>query len=262
MPHRNAATAETPTPLLRAYRRFSSRELAGLRTARVKWGPQVSVIDLSVGGVRFEIPRELSPGSTIALEFSGSTKTVLRTAQISRCQPLHPIDSTARSEAAGAFRRPFPVSDFAGETLPGGRPAQATRNDDRAWQQVVGKYRDGRLIRGYTNDFSPMNPYLHISPAPYAEGSEFVSMIHLDALFFGRDAPRGDGDDVEPSGPDIVPARGRRVAVPLPNGTEMIGSARNYSRSSSGFFVESLDEDSGTLRVFVTAAGIRSVRFV
>jgi hypothetical protein len=62
--------------------------------------------------------------------------------------------------------------------------------------------------------------------------------------------------------PDIVPALGRKVAIPLPNGKEIIGSARNYSRSSSGFFVESLDEDSGTLRVFVTAAGVRSVRFV
>jgi hypothetical protein len=141
--------------------------MAGLRTARGKWGPQVSVIDLSVGGVRFEIPRELSPGSTVALEFSGSTKTVLRTAQIIRCQTLHPIDSTARSEAAGAFRRPFPVAEFAGETRPGERPAQTTRDDDRAWQQVVGKC-PGRIDTRYR--LRPMNPSLH-SPTPYAEGS-------------------------------------------------------------------------------------------
>ncbi len=262
MTRRHTATAETPAPILRAYRRFSSSELAGLRTARVKWGPEVSVIDLSAGGVRFEIPAELAPSSTVMLEFSGPTKTVLRTAQIVRCQSLHPIDTTARSEAACTFRRPFPVSDFAVQTLPGGSPARITSNDDRAWQQVVGKCRDGRLIRGYTNDFSPLTPYLHISPTPYAEGSEFVSMVHLDALFFGRDTDRRDSDDVELSGPDVVPANGRRVAIPLPNGTEIIGSARSYSRSGSGFFVDSLDEDSGTFRVFVTAGGIRSVRFV
>ncbi len=258
MTRRNTATAEAPAPLLRAYRRFSSSELSGLRTARVKWGPEVSIIDLSAGGVRFEIPAELAPSSTVVLEFSGPTKTVLRTAQIVRCQSLHPIDSPARSEAACAFRRPFPVADFAGHAAED-RPAQP---DQRAWQQVVGKYRDGRLIRGYTSDFSPMNPYLHISPTPQAEGSEFVSMMNLDALFFGRDARRADVEDVEPSGPDIVPANGRRVAVPLPNGTEIVGSARSYSRNAAGFFVESFDEASGTFRVFVTAGGIRSVRFV
>lgn len=261
MTRRNTATAEAPPPLLRAYRRFSSSELSGLRTARVKWGPEVSIIDLSAGGARFEIPAELAPSSTVVLEFSSPTKTVLRTAQIVRCQSLHPIDSTARSEAACAFRRPFPVAEFAGQAA-GDGPAPASEDARRAWQQVVGKYRDGRLIRGYTNDFSPMNPYLHISPAPHAEGSEFVSMMHLDALFFGRDARRSDLDDVELSGPDVVPANGRRVAVPLPNGTEIVGSARSYSRNASGFFVESFDQDSGTFRVFVTAGGVRSVRFV
>jgi hypothetical protein len=136
------------------------------------------------------------------------------------------------------------------------------QHNDRPWQQVVGKYRDGRLIRGYTNDFNPMNPYLHISPAPYAEGSEFVSMVQLDALFFGRDANRADGSDHEPAGPDVVPAHGRRVAVPLPDGTEMIGAARSYSRDSAGFFVDLPDEHSGTVHVFVTAGGVRSIRFV
>jgi hypothetical protein len=230
----------------------------------VKWGPEISVIDLSVGGVRFEVPGELNPGSTIVLEFSGTSKTVLRTARIVRCQSVHALASTARSVAACSFRRPFPVTTFAGKILSGqaAAAAPAVPDTDRSWQQVVGKYRDGRLIRGYTNDFSPMNPYLHISPTPYAEGSEFVSMVQLDALFFGRDASRGDGTQLEPVGPDVVPAHGRRVAVPLPDGTEMIGAARSYSRDSAGFFVDSLDEHSGTLHVFVTAGGVRSIRFV
>jgi len=80
MSRRDAATAETPAPILRSYRRFASNELAGLRTARVKWGAEISVVDLSVGGVRFEIPGELAPNSTVVLEFLSRNKTVLRTA--------------------------------------------------------------------------------------------------------------------------------------------------------------------------------------
>jgi hypothetical protein len=261
MSRRHEATAETPAPILRSYRRFTPGELAGLRTARVKWGAEISVVDLSVGGVRFEIPGQLAPNSTVVLEFLSRNKTVLRTARILRCQSLQ-ADSQARSLAACEFRRPFPVSSFASDTFPDARLAAAASDDSRTWRQVVGKYRDGRLIRGYTPDFSPMNQYLHISPVPHAEGAEFVSMIQLDALFFGRDAQPPDGDLAEPSGPDVVPAQGRKVAVPLPNGTEMIGAARSYSRNSAGFFVESLDEGSGTLRIFVTASGVRSVRFV
>jgi hypothetical protein len=261
MSRRDAVTAETPAPILRSYRRFTPNELAGLRTARVKWGAEISVVDLSVGGVRFEIAGELAPNSTVVLEFMSRTKTVLRTARILRCQNIEAMEHP-RSVAACAFRRPFPVSSFASDTFPESRPAVPPSDDARTWRQVVGKYRDGRLIRGYTPDFSPMNPYLHISPSPYAEGAEFVSLIQLDALFFGRDAQPLDSDLAEPTGPDVVPAEGRKVAVPLPNGTEIVGAARSYSRDSAGFFVEPLDQASGTLRIFVTASGVRSVRFV
>jgi hypothetical protein len=262
MARRTAATMETPAPLIRTYRRYAANELAGLRTARIKWGSDISVLDLSVGGVRFEMAGEAATGSTMVLEFLGATKTVLRTAHILRIENIQTVDPAMRSVAACAFRRPFPVSSFAGETFPHANGLLATTEDARTWRQVVGKYRDGRLIRGYTSDFNPRNPYLHISPTPHAERSEFVSMIQLDALFFGRDAWNASEEIDEPAGPDVVPARGRKVAVPLPNGTEMIGAACSYSRSSSGFFVESLDEGSGTPRVFVTAGGVRSIRFV
>ena len=59
---------------------------------------------------------------------------------------------------------------------------------------MVGKYRDGRTVRGYTNDFSPMKPYLHVSPTPLADEAKFVSMIHLDALFFFADASHGESE--------------------------------------------------------------------
>jgi hypothetical protein len=256
---RRDSVAVEPSPLIRTYRRYVSSELAGLRAARIKWGSDISVLDLSVGGVRFENSGELAAGSTVVLEFLGPSKTVLRTAQILRCENVRTIESEVRWIAGCEFRRPFPVSSFAGDTLP--ETAPATSDEARVWRQVVGKYRDGRLIRGYTNDFSPSNPYLHISPTPQADVSEFVSMVQLDALFFGRGVCDGFEEIDEPAGPDVVPVQGRKVAVPLPNGTEMIGAARSYSRSSSGFFVE-LDEQSGTPRVFVTAGGVRSIRFV
>jgi hypothetical protein len=240
-----------------------ARELPGLRTARVKYGQEVSVIDLSAGGVLFETPGELQPDSTIVLEFQGPTKTVVVPSRVLRCHSLPTRDKSLRSESACAFKQPLSLEDLVGAVpLPG----EATPDPDReasegGWQQVVGRYRDGRLVRGYTNDFSPMKNYLHVSSAPFAEETEFISMIHLDALFFMRDARtafRGEVDDAEREG---IIALGRKVAIALPNGTELIGSTLGYRRDGSGFFVHP-HTDSGPARVFVTQSGIRKIRFL
>jgi hypothetical protein len=256
----------TPTTTVtgtRAHRRFRASELRGLRTARVKYGPEVSVIDLSEGGVLFETDGELRPDSTIVLEFSGATRTFLVPSRVVRCRSLESTDNRVRSSGACAFRRPLPIDDLVGASGPAAAaPAPAQPANDTGWQQVIGKYRDGRFVRGYTNDFSPKKPYLHVSPTPWSEQAQFVSVIQLDALFFMRDlraAANRNGDGI-PAEPAVV--HGRRVALSLPNGEEMIGTTLNYKINGSGFFVHPVDGRHGTARVFVTPSGIRSVRFL
>jgi hypothetical protein len=240
-----------------------ARELPGLRTARVKYGQEVSVIDLSAGGVLFETAGELRPDSTIVLEFEGFTKTIVVPSRVLRCHNLPTRDKSVRCESACAFKRPLSLDDLVGGvSRPGESAADPARDTSESdWQQVVGRYRDGRLVRGYTNDFDPMKPYLHVSHAPFSEETEFISMIHLDALFFMRDArtaARGEVDDAEREG---IIALGRKVAMALPNGTELIGSTLGYRRDGSGFFVHP-HADSGPARVFVTQNGIRNIRFL
>jgi hypothetical protein len=240
-------------------------ELRGLRTARVKYGQEVSVIDLSEGGVLFETTGELKPDSTIVLEFAGPTRTYLVPSRVLRCHDLGTFDNNPRLEGACAFRRPLPIEDLIGAMLEPEPVVRKKASHDVAswsgWQHVVGKYRDGRTVRGYTNDFNPAKPYLHVSPTPFADEAKFVSMIHLDALFFLPDAHSGtnEWDELEKS---AAATRGRRVAMTLPNGKEMVGTTLTYSREGSGFFVRPIDRQAGPTRVFVTQSGIRSVRFL
>jgi len=240
-------------------------ELRGLRTARVKYGQEVSVIDLSSGGVLFETTGELKPDSTIVLEFAGPNRTFLVPSRVLRCHTLGTFDNNPRLEGACAFRRPLPLEDLVGEVLQSEMAATKTSPRDgemwTGWQQVVGKYRDGRTVRGYTNDFSPMKPYLHVSPTPLADEAKFVSMIHLDALFFVADAHTSDSD-WESLEQAASSTRGRRVAMTMPNGKELIGTTLTYSRDGSGFFVRPLDRNAGATRVFVTQSGIRNIRFL
>jgi hypothetical protein len=256
----------TPPTGTRAHRRFPASELPGLRTARVKYGPEVSVINLSAGGVLFETEGELRPDSTIVLEFAGATRTFLVPSRVVRCRSLESGGDRVRSSGACAFRRPLPLDDLVVGTA--ARTAAVTQHTsqqpaiDAGWQAVVGKYRDGRLVRGFTNDFSAKRPYLHISPAPGSHQAQFVSLAHLEALFFMRDTATtgGSQDTGGPTEPAIV--HGRKVALSLPNGEEMIGATLNYKINGNGFFVTPLDGAHGTARVFITQTGARSVRFL
>jgi hypothetical protein len=257
-----ATTAETPTSERRAHRRFVASELRGLRTARVKYGQEVNVIDLSSGGVLFATTGELKPDSTIVLEFAGATRTFLVPSRVVRCQDLGTFDNNPRLESACAFRRPLPLDDLVGDVF---APETAAKSGTRetvnwnGWQHVVGRYRDGRIVRGYTNDFNPLKPYLHVSPTPFADETKFVSMIHLDALYFLPD-PRTP--DNQRDSQTASATRGRRVAMTLPNGKEVVGTTLTYSRDGSGFFVRPLDADAGPTRIFVTQSGIRNIRFL
>jgi hypothetical protein len=256
-------TTETPTER-RAHPRFTASELHGLRTARVKYGQDVSVIDISSGGVLFETTGELKPDSTIVLEFAGAHRTILVPSRVVRCYDLGTFDNHRRLEGACAFRRPVEIDDLVGQiqsatsaTKPAARDVAAT-----GWQHVIGKYRDGRTVRGYTNDFSPTKPYLHVSPTPFADETKFVSMIHLDALFFLSEAGTPTASERESTERGSAATRGRRVAMTLPNGTESIATTLTYSRDGSGFFVRPLDGDAGASRVFITQSGIRNIRFL
>jgi hypothetical protein len=117
-------------------------------------------------------------------------------------------------------------------------------------------------VRGYTNDFSPTRPYLHVSPTPLANETKFVSMVHLDALFFLSDPNLPAVTEHESTDRGSSTTRGRRVAMTLPNGQEIIGTTLTYSRDGSGFFVRPLDSGAGATRVFVTQSGVRNIRFL
>ena len=55
----------------RAYPRLDARECEWLRSARIKYGPEVQVIDISAGGFSFETNQALRLQSTVVFELTG-----------------------------------------------------------------------------------------------------------------------------------------------------------------------------------------------
>ena len=97
---------ETAPPERRLHPRRTLSELDWLDTVRLKYGPVVSLIDLSPGGVQIETTARLHPGAVVVVQISGAggevamPSTVLRS-HVSRVAPY------AMYRAALAFKRTF-----------------------------------------------------------------------------------------------------------------------------------------------------------
>lgn len=254
------ATSQASSTDRRVHPRFSALALRGLQAARVKYGEEISVINLSAGGVWFETPARLTPDSTIVLEFLGPDGSALVPARVLRCQALPASHGGPRSKGACAFKRLLRLKDLVtGPTMP--FDAEVTIDGGGMWQPVVGKFRDGRLVHGYTSDFSPSKSSLRISPTPAAKDAHAMSLNDLEALFFLHEAPAANGGKATIARESSAPY-GRKVALVLPSGEELVGSTLNYARDGSGFFIHPADDSFGVARVFVTQSGIRNVRLL
>jgi hypothetical protein len=252
----------SPTLERRVHVRFPARELSGLRAARVKYGQPIDVIDLSAGGVLFETAASLTHEATIVLEFAGPAKNVLIPSRVVRVQTLRTADYSIRSQGACVFKRPLGLKELVtgtGTTDREVRPPDDHGTGAGTWLPVIGKCRDGRLISGYTDDFSPAKSYLHVSPRPSSAGSQVIELAELDAIFFLREPT--DTADADRSRSSATPY-GRKVALMLPSGEQITGSTLNYSRHSAGVFVYPFGSDFGVTRVFVTQNGTRNIKLL
>lgn len=71
----------------RAYKRHTVDEIPSVSKVRLKYGPAVTLVDLSCGGAQIETTNfRLQPGSTVVLELSGPDGELAVPAQVLRCQ--------------------------------------------------------------------------------------------------------------------------------------------------------------------------------
>jgi len=134
-----------------------------------------------------------------------------------------------------------------------------------AGNQVVARYRDGRVVKGVTNDFLPTRDTFHViqradSGAP--EAPITVRFEDLKALFFVRDLAGNPGyqpvnDFVRGQAPP-----GRRIRVVFADGEVLAGTTQGYSAERAGFFVSPVDPGGNNERVFVVAAATREVELL
>jgi hypothetical protein len=254
----------------RGHMRLSMDDVSWLRGARLKYGPDVRVIDISRGGILVETDGQpLRPDANIVFELSGSTNSILMPSKVLRCRAAS-FDEVMRYQGACSFKRPLEIPDLVKQAVRGTAtmaPLATPVNSvapktsvNVSWQKVVARFRDGRLVRGYTADFHPSRPQLHLSAEPHSTDLLILQLSRLKALFFVRDFA-GDQNRIDRQ--DFGDAlQGRKVAVTFQDGETLLGSTLSYRGEDNGFFVHPADPRSNNLRVFVAPGSTQQVRFL
>ena len=196
----------------------------------------------------------------------GTPRRVLNVELPGNCGPTEPAFRLLRA-AAHLVELLHEWNRLTGEHAPAGSQpapedpsAAVLASGPAAWQKVVARYRDGRVLRGYTTDFNVTRSQLHLSSAPCSEDSLIVPLTQLKALFFVRDFS-GDPAYVEEK-TFAAPAQGRKLEVTFDDGEVLVGSTLSYRPEGYGFFVHPADKKGNNARVFVASGAVRHVRFL
>jgi hypothetical protein len=256
----------------RAHPRLSAGELGGFRTARIKNGPRVTLIDLSAGGALLESDNRLCPGSVLALELTGSSQIVVPL-RVVRSQ-IASLREGALYRGACAFKRPLELPDFLRQSsariapLPLSPPDVAETTGPGAgqlsvgWSMVILRYLDGSALKGFSNDFSAARTQFHLWPTVGAPASEqmIVPLSRLKAVFFVRDFD-GNPAYIDRQEFETMPT-GRKIEVTFLDGEVIVGSTLSYRPEGTGFFLCPADRRSNNARIFVVCGSVRHARFI
>jgi hypothetical protein len=130
--------------------------------------------------------------------------------------------------------------------------------------KVIMRYADGRLIKGYTNDFFPNKPLFHVRSidSDRADKGVEVSIKELKAVFFVKDFTGNAAYYEEKKFPEGQRPSGRKVEVTFSDGEVLVGSTLGYDPSRPGFFVVPSDAQSNNLRVFVISSAVKKFRYL
>lgn len=247
----------------RDHLRLGADDVRWLHSARLKYGADVRVIDISRGGILVETEGQLRPDTNIVFELAGPVSSILMPSKVLRCR-VASFDEVMRYRGACAFKRPLDIPDLvkdavAKKAAPAAVPP-APKAPLKSWQKVIARFRDGRLVRGYTTDFHPSKPQLHLSSEPNSSETLYLHISQLKALFFVRDFA-GDHMRIDCQQFGATP-QGRKVAVTFNDGETLIGSTLGYRGEGNGFFMNPADPRSNNLRVFVAPGSTQLVRFL
>lgn len=129
--------------------------------------------------------------------------------------------------------------------------------------RVVAHFKSGKLLKGYTHDFTPAREIFHLTSEEKDRREIYeVRTAELKAIFFVKTL-EGKKDYVEKKRFDEVDTsalRGLKIKVEFFDGEIIRGISLGYSKNRKGFFVIPVDSQCNNERIYVVSDALREVK--
>ncbi|HSD95463.1 MAG TPA: hypothetical protein VLA94_08540 [Syntrophales bacterium] len=128
--------------------------------------------------------------------------------------------------------------------------------------KVVVRYADGKVVKGYTQDFFPNKDRFHLQPQQKSSGQDTQQILikDLKAIFFVKDFGGNPAYDERRQFGDGDRPQGRKMEILFKDGEKIVGSTLGYEPNRPGFFIQPVDGQSNNMRVFVVQAFVDKIR--
>ncbi len=129
---------------------------------------------------------------------------------------------------------------------------------------VVVHYKDGRLLKGFTLDFTPLAGVFHLtSELEEDKGKVYdVNVADLKAVFFVKTL-HGSTEYKEKKKFEEVDTsrhRGLKIKIVFKDGEIVRGMSLGYSKGRKGFFLIPVDPKSNNERIWVVTDAIQEIQ--
>jgi hypothetical protein len=125
-------------------------------------------------------------------------------------------------------------------------------------QKVVVRYRDGRVARGFTEDFTPKREAFTLSEEG-GRGISTISLEELKAVFFVKSLV-GDRNYSERKLQIPEKPMGKQILISFEDGEVIRGSALGVNLTPLGFFLFPADPDCNNKRIFVIKSAVKDFK--
>jgi Family of unknown function (DUF6982) len=128
--------------------------------------------------------------------------------------------------------------------------------------KVVVKYLNGKIIKGFMQNFSPNKDSFHLIPVDKPSGGSIEVLVrHLKAIFVVRDFIGNPQHDERNTYVEGENPSGLKLEVIFTDGEVIVGSTLlGYDPKRQGNFIVPADPSSNNIRVFVVSSAVKSVR--
>ncbi len=128
--------------------------------------------------------------------------------------------------------------------------------------QVVIRFRDGSVQKGYTHDFTPLRDSFHLTLEDGSGEILAVDISQLKAIFFVKTFD-GDRNYVEKKFFEQVDQsrfRGLKVRVVFEDGEIIRGISLGYNEKKKGFFLIPVDPACNNDRIYIISEACKDIK--